>query len=154
MRTFASIYRFNIPLYISPTYIMPDPGKVTNCFRLYSHFSAKLADRSSRLGSSSCILRPSFCSVTTHPHLAALTAVFPIADLPSENRSMLNERIFGTLSAGPPNLGGIYMSKKRHTPEQIISKLRESEVLLSQGQSVPQACKSIEISGQRCGMNS
>ena len=61
---------------------------------------------------------------------------------------MLDERIFGTLLAGPPSLGGIYMSKKRHTSEQIISKLRESEVLLSQGQSVPQACKSVEISEQ------
>ena len=31
------------------------------------------------------------------------------------------------------------MSKKRHTPKQIISKLREAEILLSQGQSVPVA---------------
>jgi len=43
------------------------------------------------------------------------------------------------------------MSKKRHTPEQIISKLREAEVLLSQGQSVPAACKRIEVSEQRYG---
>lgn len=40
------------------------------------------------------------------------------------------------------------MSKKRHTAEQIIGKLRESEVLFSQGQSVPEACKKIEISEQ------
>ena len=40
------------------------------------------------------------------------------------------------------------MSRKRHTPEQIISKLREAEVLLSQGQSVPAACKTIEVSEQ------
>ena len=40
------------------------------------------------------------------------------------------------------------MSKKRHTPEQIISRLREAEVLLSQGQSVPAACKRIEVSEQ------
>ena len=40
------------------------------------------------------------------------------------------------------------MSKKRHTPEQIISKLREAEVLPSQGQSVPAACKTIEVSEQ------
>ena len=46
------------------------------------------------------------------------------------------------------------MSKKRHTPEQIISKLREAEVLLSQGQSVPVAYKRIEVSEQGCGMNS
>jgi hypothetical protein len=46
------------------------------------------------------------------------------------------------------------MSKKRHTPEQIIPKLREAEVLLSQGQSVPVACKRIEVSEQNCVMNS
>jgi hypothetical protein len=40
------------------------------------------------------------------------------------------------------------MSKKRHTPEQIISKLREAEILLSQGQSVAVACKRIEVSEQ------
>mgnify|MGYP002526524856 CR=1 FL=1 len=40
------------------------------------------------------------------------------------------------------------MSRKRHAPEQIISKLREAEVLLSQGQSVPAACKTIEVSEQ------
>ncbi len=40
------------------------------------------------------------------------------------------------------------MSRKRHSAEQIISKLREVEVFLSQGQSVPEACKKIEISEQ------
>jgi len=40
------------------------------------------------------------------------------------------------------------MSKKRHTAEQIIGKLREAEVLLSQGQSVSETCKKIEISEQ------
>ena len=43
------------------------------------------------------------------------------------------------------------MSMKRHTPEQIIGKLREAEVLLSQEQTVPEACKQIEVSEQRCG---
>ena len=46
------------------------------------------------------------------------------------------------------------MSKKRHTPEQIISKLREAEILLSQGQSVPVACKRIGVSEQTYGMTS
>ena len=35
------------------------------------------------------------------------------------------------------------MPKKTFTTEQIISKLREAEVLLSQGQTVPAACKVI-----------
>jgi hypothetical protein len=38
-------------------------------------------------------------------------------------------------------------------PEQIIGKLREAEVLLSQEQTVPGACKQIEVSEQRCGMS-
>jgi hypothetical protein len=45
------------------------------------------------------------------------------------------------------------MSKKRHTPEQIISNLREAKVLLSQRQSVPVACKRIEVSEQNYGMS-
>ena len=40
------------------------------------------------------------------------------------------------------------MPKKRHTAEQIIGKLREAEVLLSQGQSMPEVCKQIGISEQ------
>jgi putative transposase len=40
------------------------------------------------------------------------------------------------------------MSMKRHTPEQIIGKLREAEILLSQEQTVPEACKQIEVSEQ------
>ena len=36
------------------------------------------------------------------------------------------------------------MSKKqRHTPEQIISKLREAEVLIAQGKTVAQASKQV-----------
>ena len=35
------------------------------------------------------------------------------------------------------------MSRKRYTPEQIISMLREAEVALAQGQSVGQACRTL-----------
>lgn len=35
------------------------------------------------------------------------------------------------------------MPKKRHTAEQIISKLRETEVMLAQGGTVPKACRKI-----------
>ncbi len=45
------------------------------------------------------------------------------------------------------------MSRKRHTAEKIIGKLREAEVLLSQGRTVPEACKQIKVSEQRCGMS-
>jgi putative transposase len=40
------------------------------------------------------------------------------------------------------------MPRKRYTPEQIISKLREAEVLLSQGQTVSQASKQLGVSDQ------
>jgi transposase-like protein len=40
------------------------------------------------------------------------------------------------------------MPRKRYSPEQIINKLRQAEVLLSQGKTVAQACKAIEISEQ------
>ena len=39
------------------------------------------------------------------------------------------------------------MSRKRYTPEQIISMLREAEVALAQGQSVGQACRTLGVSG-------
>jgi putative transposase len=40
------------------------------------------------------------------------------------------------------------MPRKRYTHEQIISKLREAEVLLSQGQTVAQASKQLGVSDQ------
>ena len=40
------------------------------------------------------------------------------------------------------------MSRKRYTPEQIISMLREAEVALAQGQSVGQACRRLGVSEQ------
>ena len=40
------------------------------------------------------------------------------------------------------------MPRKRYTSEQIISKLREAEVLLSQGQTVAQASKQLGVSDQ------
>jgi putative transposase len=40
------------------------------------------------------------------------------------------------------------MSRKTHTPEQIIHKLREAEVLLSQGATVAEASKQIGVTLQ------
>jgi putative transposase len=40
------------------------------------------------------------------------------------------------------------MPRKRTTPEQIISKLREAEVLLSQGQTVAHASKQLGVTEQ------
>ncbi len=40
------------------------------------------------------------------------------------------------------------MAKKRHTAEQIISKLRESEVLLAKGKEMPQVCRKLGVTEQ------
>ena len=40
------------------------------------------------------------------------------------------------------------MARKRFSAEQIVNKLREADVLLSQGRSVAQASKQIEIAEQ------
>jgi len=39
-------------------------------------------------------------------------------------------------------------SRKRFKPEEIVNKLREADVLLSQGMSIAQACKQIGITDQ------
>ena len=38
------------------------------------------------------------------------------------------------------------MKRKRHTPEEIIRKLREAATLLAGGQSVEAVCKKLEVS--------
>lgn len=40
------------------------------------------------------------------------------------------------------------MPSKRHSPEQIIGKLREAEVLISQGATIPVAAKQIGVTEQ------
>jgi transposase-like protein len=38
------------------------------------------------------------------------------------------------------------MKRRRHTPEQIIRKLREADRLLAAGQEVPEVAKHLEVS--------
>jgi putative transposase len=38
------------------------------------------------------------------------------------------------------------MKRRRHTPEQIIRKLREADRLLAEGQQVPEVAKQLEVS--------
>ena len=40
------------------------------------------------------------------------------------------------------------MSRKRFKPEEIVNKLREADVLLSQGKNIAQACKQIGVTDQ------
>jgi putative transposase len=38
------------------------------------------------------------------------------------------------------------MKRKRHTPEEIIKKLREAATLMAGGQGVEEVCKKLEVS--------
>ena len=38
--------------------------------------------------------------------------------------------------------------KKKHTGPQIVAKLRQADVLIGQGKSVPEVCSEIEVSQQ------
>jgi transposase-like protein len=40
------------------------------------------------------------------------------------------------------------MKRKRHTPQEIITKLREAEAELNQGASIEVVCRKLEISEQ------
>ena len=41
-----------------------------------------------------------------------------------------------------------HVKRRRHTPEQIIRKLREAERLLGEGKTIPEAAKELGISEQ------
>ncbi len=38
------------------------------------------------------------------------------------------------------------MKRRRHTPEQVIRKLREAERMLGEGKAVPEVAKALEVS--------
>ena len=40
------------------------------------------------------------------------------------------------------------MKRTRHTPEQVIRKLREGERMLTEGKDLSEVCRALEISGQ------
>jgi putative transposase len=44
--------------------------------------------------------------------------------------------------------GPTQVKRRRHTPEQIIRKLREAERMLGEGKQVPEVAKALEISEQ------
>jgi len=43
---------------------------------------------------------------------------------------------------------GVNMVRKTHSPEKIINKLREAEILLNQGGTVGEACRKIGVTDQ------
>jgi putative transposase len=43
---------------------------------------------------------------------------------------------------------GTLLKRRRHTPEQVIRKLREAERLIGEGKTIPEAAKELGISEQ------
>jgi hypothetical protein len=41
------------------------------------------------------------------------------------------------------------VKRRRHTPEQIIRKLREADRMLAEGAEVPEVAKALEVSVER-----
>src|SRR5260370_40201023 len=41
---------------------------------------------------------------------------------------------------------GTQMKRRRHTPEQVVRKLREAERLLAEGKTIPEVAKELEVS--------
>ena len=42
----------------------------------------------------------------------------------------------------------VRLMKKRHSGPQIVAKLRQADVLIGQGKTVPEVCRDLEISEQ------
>lgn len=42
----------------------------------------------------------------------------------------------------------MHMSRRRHTPEQVVRKLREADRLLGEGMELPEVFKQLEVSEQ------
>jgi putative transposase len=41
---------------------------------------------------------------------------------------------------------GTQMKRRRHTPEQVVRKLREAERMLVEGKTIPEVAKALEVS--------
>jgi len=41
---------------------------------------------------------------------------------------------------------GTLMKRRRHTPEQVVRKLREAERMLGEGKTIPEVAKELEVS--------
>src|SRR5271154_2424738 len=39
-----------------------------------------------------------------------------------------------------------HVKRRRHTPEQIVRKLREADRMLAEGMETPEVCKALEVS--------
>jgi len=77
----------------------------------------------------------------TEPYSGKIIWYQPAFDLPPENESSINVRLDN-------EKGGISLARRLFKPEQIINKLREAEILISQGSTIDQASRKIGITEQ------
>jgi putative transposase len=49
---------------------------------------------------------------------------------------------------GSTGLKETFVMKKKHTGTQIVAKLRQADILIGQGKTIPEVCKEIEVSEQ------
>jgi putative transposase len=47
---------------------------------------------------------------------------------------------------GPRGQGGLSVKRKRHTPEEVVKKLREAERMVAEGAGVAQVCRQLGVS--------
>ena len=43
--------------------------------------------------------------------------------------------------------GTTHVTRRRHTPEQVIRRLREADRLLGEGKTIPKVARALEVSG-------
>jgi hypothetical protein len=91
---------------------------------------------------------------------APLTNALPIDGRTTEGVGRLSARVTCPPKTGPGvklDLGwmkGGEMPTKRHTPEQVINKLREAEVAMAQGSTVGEASRQIGVTEQTLRLRS
>jgi transposase-like protein len=69
-----------------------------------------------------------------------------LGDLPPENESRSNVTLGRWIMDS--QRGGFELGAKKHTAEEIIGKLREAEVMLAKGHTVPDVCRKLGVTDQ------
>ena len=85
------------------------------------------------------IQRPFVWEATKVRNLLDLTCPRKLIHPPCESRSA---------PVGPREASRVSMKRTRHTPEQVINKLREADAMLSSGRSMAQVLQHLGVSEQ------
>ena len=63
-------------------------------------------------------------------------------------KGIMNLRSFGFAPENCSSRNETSVMKKRYTGNQIVAKLRQADVLIGKGKTVPEVCREIEVSQQ------